>query len=195
MKRHEIINHLIKKNNYKSYLEIGLDEGNHHNDEKVNCELKHSVDPAENSRATFNMPSDLFFIGNKRKYDIIFIDGLHHCDQVIRDIDNSLQCLNEGGTIVVHDCNPTTEEMQIVPRMQGEWTGDVWKAILYFRSDRFLKIYTIDSDYGVGVIQKATEEDTNFNAFLIGKEDPYQCFSKHKKEILNLITVEEFLAL
>ena len=33
---------------------------------------------------------------NKETFDIIFIDGLHHYDQVIKDINNSLNILNKG---------------------------------------------------------------------------------------------------
>ena len=31
------------------------------------------------------------------KFDLIFIDGLHHADQVKRDFENSLRCLNDNG--------------------------------------------------------------------------------------------------
>ncbi len=187
MLRHEIINTFIKKHGYKTYLEIGLDEGNHRNDDKVICETKISVDPAEGSRATFNLTSDQFFKQNKQKFDIVFIDGLHHEDQVTRDIENSLHFLNEGGTIVCHDCNPTSEAMQAVPRIQGEWTGDVWKSICHFRNYKNLEVYVVDTDYGVGIIKT-------------GKQDPilienmtYSDFEANKKEWLNLISVKEFI--
>ena len=46
-----------------------------------------------------------------RKYDVIFIDGLHKSYQVKKDILNSLQFLNPKGYIVLHDCNPPTSWM------------------------------------------------------------------------------------
>ena len=62
------------------------------------------------------MTSDEFFEQNKEKFDIVFIDGLHHSEQVYKDILNSLNILNEDGTIICHDMNPTEEFRQIVPR-------------------------------------------------------------------------------
>ena len=69
--------------------------------------------------------------------------------QVIKDIENALKALTEKGTIVVHDCNPTSEAMQAVPRIQGEWTGDVWKAWQYIRAKYDnLSMCVLDTDYG-----------------------------------------------
>jgi len=36
------------------------------------------------------MASDAFFAANTSKFDLIFIDGLHTSDQVIKDIFNAL---------------------------------------------------------------------------------------------------------
>ena len=91
MKRHEIINLLITKNNYKSYLEIGLDNG--FNFSRIEINNKISVDPAlgqySHANPTYKLTSDDFFSQNKNRYDIIFIDGLHHSEQVYKDIKNS----------------------------------------------------------------------------------------------------------
>ena len=82
----------------------------------------------------------IFIISDKNnkdfKYDIIFIDGLHHDYQVIRDIENSLNHLSDNGVIVCHDCLPFSEVMQRQEECYGEWTGDVWKAIAKFRIER-----------------------------------------------------------
>ena len=52
------------------------------------------------------MTSDEFFSQNKETFDLIFIDGLHIHEQVLKDIDNSLNVLNENGVILLHDCLP-----------------------------------------------------------------------------------------
>jgi len=104
MKRTALINYLIRKTRAKSYLEIGVWNGA--NFQEISCPCKIGVDPDPDSPATLNITSDDFFAGNKGKFDLIFIDGLHHADQVERDIINSLAVLNEGGTIVCHDMNP-----------------------------------------------------------------------------------------
>ena len=70
------------------------------------------------------MPSDEFFANraaasDRTPYDLVFIDGLHVADQVERDIVNSLLNLAPAGTIVLHDCNPTTESARPTPTSTG----------------------------------------------------------------------------
>jgi predicted O-methyltransferase YrrM len=105
--RFDIINFLIKKIGAKRYLEIGVEDGDSIN--AIQCEKKHGVDPASKN-ATHRIESDEFFamLAPSVKYDVVFVDGLHVADQAERDIVNSLEHLNDGGYIVVHDCNPPT---------------------------------------------------------------------------------------
>lgn len=149
-----LINRMIAHQGYRSYLEIGLGKGEHFNG--VQCADKESVDPGDGTRAvaaTHRMTSDEFFARNRRRYDLIFIDGLHHCETVFRDICNALAALSPGGMVVCHDLNPATEEMQAVPRRAREWTGDCWKAWVRLRRERpTLPAVVADTDYGVGVI-------------------------------------------
>ena len=55
------------------------------------------VDPF--SGGNIRMKSDDFFLQNKQSFDCIFIDGLHEYDQVCKDLENSLNCVNEKGII------------------------------------------------------------------------------------------------
>ena len=130
MKRTDIINAFIQKYGYKSYLEVGTQDPTS-NFDLINAECKVSVDPFPRGEVTFIGTSDEYFesISEDVKYDIIFIDGLHHDDQVLKDIENSFNHLSENGTIICHDCLPTTEDMQARDDHGREWTGDVWKAI------------------------------------------------------------------
>lgn len=118
MTRTQIINNFIEKYNYKNYLEIGVQAGV--NFRKVKCKRKVGVDPDKKSAATIKKTSDDFFKDNQEKFDIIFIDGLHLQEQVIRDCINALKFLNEGGTIIWHDCLPTTEKMQVREMHNGQ---------------------------------------------------------------------------
>jgi|TARA_B100000315_G_scaffold131527_1_gene121072 hypothetical protein len=186
-----IINHLIARNHYKTYLEIGVRKG--YNFQEVNILEKTSVDPNPKCECNYVMTSDAFFqqLSEKNKYDVIFIDGLHLEEQVDRDISNSLYHLNKGGTIVVHDCNPPTKLHQIKDR--GEmviWNGTVWKSWVKLRRSRTdLEMRVVDVDWGVGIIRR-------------GKQVPYSCsdleansfdyFEKNRLELLNLINVDEF---
>lgn len=152
--RGDVINSIIRWSGFTSYLEIGLGSGE--NFAQIVCTEKVSVDPLRGATditiPDYVLTSDNFFKWNRRKFDVIFIDGLHHADQLERDLDNALATLNEGGVILCHDLNPGTEEMQMVPRQQGEWTGDCWIAWVKLRAKRpDLSIITIDSDYGVGI--------------------------------------------
>lgn len=186
--RTDVINYLIKANNYKKYLEIGvrsLDE----NFSKIIIEYKVGVDPDPSSLATLAVTSDEFFSVNKEQFDLIFIDGLHESSQAYRDIENSLLVLSEGGTIVIHDCLPETEMMQTLPRQVPAWTGDVWKAFVRIREDRTkLKMQVIDIDYGVGVISKS---DTAF-FFEAGDKLTYKNYLLYRDEWLNTITPSRF---
>lgn len=186
MKRYDIINKLIKENNYKSYLEIGTQLGQCLS--RIVCEYKVGVDPAPiniiegSCNEHYEVTSDMFFDINIEKFDIIFIDGLHHSDQVIIDINNSLDVLNENGCIVVHDSSPEKEEYTCVPeRHLPTWNGDTYKAILHFRQDPDLFIETYNTDQGCAVIRKGSQEP--LGDVVINWEN----FDKNRAEWLNLI--------
>ena len=159
MKHTEMINRIIQAREYSSYLEIGL--GTVKNFDAVTVDKKTGVDPNVPSRADiFSMTSDTFFQEimsvNHSTHDFIFIDGLHHSNQVLRDVRSSLLFLSEGGTIMVHDCNPPNKESQLVPRQTRVWTGDVWKAWVILRRNPDLETICISEDYGCGIIQRGS---------------------------------------
>lgn len=189
MKRTDIINREIQKNNYSSYLEIGVSSGD--NLRKVRCGYKVGVDPDPKSKGTtYYLTSDDFFKQNKEKFDIVFIDGLHEYEQVAKDIDNSIACLNEGGTIVLHDLNPHSDIIQRVPRESAEWTGDCWKAMLDYRLQFKSLAFTIDTDYGVGIIKP---DQTPFKEEIEGGEYTWENLIKYRVEWLGLIRVKDYL--
>lgn len=161
----DIINSLITRYGYKSYLEIGLDTGA--NFRRINLDNKYSVDPYYHDNndtirsdsqipdcLTWRMTSDEMFetVAKDMSFDIVFIDWMHTEEQVAKDIVNSLKHLNKGGKIVVHDCLPASYEAQLVPRIQGEWNGDVWKAVAML-PELSIDFSVVDTDYGCGVIE------------------------------------------
>ena len=148
--RWDLIEYLINKYKYSDYLEIGCDQDQLFS--KVKIKNKTGVDPTNggNIRKT----SDEFFKENKKKFDIIFIDGLHTYNQVKKDILNSINCLKDEGIVLVHDCMPDSLSKQAVPRYRMSWNGDVWKAIVDLRQNENLEIYTCKIDQGIGVIKK-----------------------------------------
>ena len=201
MMRYDIIRHLIEKRGYKSYLEIGV-LGNETYNSLPTLDVKHSVDP--NGQAVFDVTSDEFFASHcKQSYDIIFIDGLHLAEQAAKDIENSLTHLNEGGIIVVHDCLPGHEWEQLREGLSGKpWTGDVWKAFADIRHTRIaLKMCVIDTDYGCGLIERDyepfvdSEWSRRFHSRVLKPDSgwTWDFFWKYRDELMNVITVEEFL--
>lgn len=192
MKRTDIINALIQKYGYKSYLEVGTQDPTS-NFDKVNAECKVSIDPFPRGEVTFVGTSDEYFesISDDVKFDIIFIDGLHHNDQVLKDIENSLNHLNNNGIIVAHDCLPTTEDMQARDDHGREWTGDVWKAIAELRIERIdLDIKVVDTDYGCGIIRRGTNIPYQPNSV---NYKTYSYYVDNKHSMLNIISPEEFI--
>ena len=192
MRRSEIINNLIREYGYTSYLEVGTENPNN-NFNLINIKHKVSVDPDPKGEITFLGTSDDYFDSIKdtdTMYDIIFIDGLHHDDQVDKDIENSLRHLNPNGTIVCHDCLPFNEKMQRKGYVFGEeWTGDVWRSIAKLRIDRDdLEIRTIDTDFGCGIIRRG--ENVKYNAS--HDELTYGYYSKNRNHLMNVISVDEF---
>ncbi|QEM05988.1 glycosyltransferase [Mucilaginibacter rubeus] len=123
--RSQLINLLIQKFSYTSYLEIGTSNPTQ-NFDLVQCPNKTAVDPEPLREDIIGLTSDAFFenLPAEKKFDLIFIDGLHHADQVTRDIDNAITHLAKNGSIVCHDMLPETEEMQMVPRISARWMGD-----------------------------------------------------------------------
>ena len=163
MNRWDIINHYIQKYNFKTFLEIGHANGEGFNN--VVCEVKESIDPDASCNATYQITSDEFFKQYDKKYDIIFIDGLHECSQVDRDIKNSLKHLNKAGVIVMHDCHPDSEACQrkdFVSHQNGEnWTGDTWKAYVKNRAELPYEMYVWDNDCGCEIIDTNVNKITN----------------------------------
>ena len=203
--RELLIQKVINKSNAQSYLEIGI--GNGAVFSRMVCSKKVCVDPCKsdgsatsNVRPTFEMTSDEFFEQNEDTYDVVFVDGLHERDAVYRDINNSLKFLNDGGYIICHDMNPYTKESQIVPRMQGFWHGDCWKAWVKLRRSNpdlnmcvvplhgvdFRGVPVMDS---LGVIQKGSQKLLDVQ----GKDLTYENLDQNRQEWLNIIPEEKFL--
>jgi hypothetical protein len=196
MQRHEIINRIIKSKGYKNYLEIGVRDGECF--KLIECPNKTGVDPNPTSSDTTHiMTSDDYFSSFVRdeKFDIIFIDGLHIDHQVDKDIVNSLDCLKEGGTIVLHDCNPPTEYHALeypvfTPPANGAWNGTVYLSIIkvrLYRKDLILK--TVDSDWGVGILTRG--ESKTLDSFPDNSLN-WDFFDENRKDILNIIDTETF---
>ena len=171
------------------YLEIGVSRGQAF--QRISADVKIAVDPAFNltdrtreladaqARVThyFEMTSDAFFENEtallaQHPIDVALIDGLHTFEQVVRDVEYTVDHLSDDGVIFLHDCNPPFElagrraeswddfmAQQSGLLKIGVWNGDVWKAIVALRSTRpDLIVGVLKCDQGVGFVRKGTPD-------------------------------------
>lgn len=192
MYRFDIINYLAKKINAIDYLEIGVYKG--YSFERVNIINKDGVDPEGQSEHTnFRITSDKFFdyIKPDKLYDIIFIDGLHLYEQSLKDFNNSLLHLKPNGYVVFHDTSPPTEKHATEEWILDAWNGTVYKTIVKLRSERDdLNIFTVDTDWGVTVVCRGEQTPLNLD---LNECLNFEYFDKNRKELLNLITIKDFV--
>jgi len=183
MWRWEVLDYIAKRFNYQKYLEIGVDQ----NHTFKFLDIGHMVGVDPNINTTHRMTSDAFFKKNKETFDLVFIDGLHERDQVLRDVENSLKILEPGGTIVCHDCNPR-EKFRLGPM----WSGNVWEAIVHLMASRSdLEIWTIDEDTGMTVIRPGHRDPLRLMKFGL-LDMTFEFLDRHRRELLNLVSFEEF---
>lgn len=198
MTRVDVLNALIGKYKYVTYLEIGVQAGTSFKEVKI--PLKTGVDPDPKcrsldavNRSIYIQTSDAFFeliqhSAIQPRWDLIFIDGMHTYEQALRDINNALRHLNPNGSIVVHDLNPPdADAANPVPNIgkSGGWCGDVWRAWMALRMTRDdLTMYTVDCDWGVGVIRRGTQQLY---------QPGYAYLEQYRQFILELKSPEEFL--
>ena len=211
MERFDVINKFIETRGFETYLEVGVNK--HDCFDRVKALVKDSVDPDPEAEPTYLMTSDDFWRSSDTKYDIIFIDGLHHGDQVYRDILGALNHLaRPDSVIVLHDCNPISS---VVGRhdlaegnvsFEGDWNGDVWTGFTYYRLTSEFDCYTVDTDQGCGVIDISKRNQLVLSMIpenvkriyrTIDARDvcflSYQLLFLYRRELLGLIDVDKFL--
>ena len=162
--RHMIVNECLIKEQKESYLEIGVETG--YTYLKVQAKRKIGVDPDPKTKdnTIILKTSDDFFKENNEMFDVIFIDGMHQIEYVLRDFNNSCKCLNKNGIILIDDVLPGTEEEQYkipknpkyennILKYTSPWTGDVWKFVFYLllhhKDSITYELYTHENYRGV----------------------------------------------
>lgn len=130
MNRIELIQSLINKASFTTYLEIGTQSGDSFL--PIVCSNKIAIDPdfgikpfkkflwnfknpVNKKNRYFEMTSDDFFAKIEsdktvlQSIDISLVDGMHLFAYSLRDVLNCLKHLSKGGIIIMHDCLPPTE--------------------------------------------------------------------------------------
>jgi hypothetical protein len=145
------INRVARHTGAQSYLEIGVCRGATFN--RVSINRKVGVDPnfrfnVEDSRKEgaelHLLTSDQYFteVGGSKKFDIIFLDGLHQFHQTFRDFCNSLVCAHERTVWLIDDVFPVDvysslpiqrESIRFRRRERNDsnpaWHGDIYKLV------------------------------------------------------------------
>lgn len=141
----------------RRYLDIGLAKGETFQRLIPYCMEMRGVDPVlppmgalDLKCRLFGMTSDQYFKENPdEQYDLVFIDGFHEHQQLLRDVRHSLDRLLTSGVIMAHDSFPPSPALTDAANC-----GDAYKAIIDLRGDRSLEAYTIPVTYGLTLIGK-----------------------------------------
>jgi hypothetical protein len=197
--RTNIINTIINNYGCNNYLEIGVRDSRENYD-LINCKNKDGVDPAPVTLVNFKMTSDEFFLNHvgDKKYDIVFVDGLHTAEQVYVDVINSIKYLNQGGFIVMHDCNPPTEyhirSYEDYLRTRGQWNGTVFNGFIKLKQElKDWNCFVIDEDFGCGVLTQQKLGKDFMPLETVGNNITWDYFEKYRNTLLDLISYEDFL--
>ena len=150
--RQAFVNKCLNKFDNPTYLEIGVSYNELFNSIPLKLSNKYGVDPKMGGN--FRMNSDEFFFKYPNiKFDVVFIDGLHHYEQVQKDTINSIKHLNKKGIILIHDILPRNKFEEFVPRKQLVWSGDVWKVAVELTNNRNCKFKIVNIDHGIGILK------------------------------------------
>lgn len=146
------INQLLTGLGFSRYLEIGVNRGETFRLVEAGCKV--GVDPqflfptgeieSETVRCA-EMTSDAYFAGlpADETFDLIFIDGLHVFEQVVRDFSNAVLHTHARSVILLDDTQPS-DIFSSLPNLQEsvalravfntlsqDWHGDVFKMVYY----------------------------------------------------------------
>jgi len=83
------------------------------------------------------------------KFGLIFIDGDHSEEQVMMDVSNSLEHLEDGGLIVLHDTLPPT-----IDHTDALWCGTAYRAAIRLRQRKDLEVYTFPVTFGLTLVSR-----------------------------------------
>ena len=151
------------KNKIKDILEIGSYEGrsaifflNYFTNSKISCvdtwqgsdehnktfmnkieeNFNYNLEKYANRSIKYKNTSDKFFENNRKSFDLIYIDGSHHSDQVLKDAENSKKNLNKNGYLLFDDYN-----FRYAGYKQNENVLNAVNKFIDMNSSSFKKIY------------------------------------------------------
>ena len=178
MLRHEFIQRFVDMTPNARYLEVGVSTGETFT--RIKAGRKTGVDPvyafdhkadaeADDTAHYEVLTSDAFFQKTiergVKKFDVVFLDGLHTFEQILKDLLAAVQVVEESGIIVIDDVIPSdyTASVGDVPTMfalrraagsaDASWMGDVYKIVWFVETYMpFFNYATIKENHGQMVL-------------------------------------------
>jgi len=170
------INRFLRAFGGERYLEIGIEFGR--TLEAVHATTVIGVDPAHWINAVrlpahiqiSSLPSDGYFEGlasgheaGLKRFDLIFVDGLHTFKQSYRDVINSFNVLDDDGMVIVDDTIPSNSfaalpDKRLAKQLRREhgvnstdWMGDVYRTVLAVaRFHPSIEMVTVEDEHHRG---------------------------------------------
>jgi hypothetical protein len=136
-------------------------------------------------------------------YDIVLVDPFHSYDCSMLDLLGAFCLVRAGGAIIVHDCNPDDPALVSSEFQPGNWCGAPYETLADFVQPRqHLRAYTVDCDYGCGVIFKpeggSPAKDALaldwFAAKLDNAAERFAFFQRRRVDLVGLIDSAGFAA-
>ena len=187
--RSEVVNEMTSLFPNPRYLEIGVANGETFL--AVKADYKVAVDPRFNLDISslgpetldcqfIEVTSDEYFAARSKrdkKFHVIYLDGLHTFEQILRDFTNALLFLEDDGIIVIDDVAPTSYaaglpdegDAVLIKKATNDsdnsWMGDVYKLV-YFIDTFFpsMHLRTVSDNHGQSVVWRSVSASRAFKA-------------------------------
>lgn len=178
--RNDVVQTFLNMYENPSYLEVGVSEGvTFHSlkaGKKVAVDPDFKIDPSrrEHNSEYNEITSDEFFLqsaNGSREFDVIYLDGLHIFEQTLRDLNNALTVLKDGGIVVIDDVRPNNYQASLpnpaladavrraLRSEDRSWMGDVYRLVFFI--DSFFPLYsyaTVSENHGQLVMWNGRRE-------------------------------------
>ena len=219
MDKSDIVNRLNRKHGFRRYLEIStLETGRDFAKvDAARLDVKHRLayrwpdHHSDGAPVTFSTPGPSSYhlvkelIAAGQPYDSIFVDPYHSYAYSLVDLSGAFALLRPGGVMVVHDCGPTDPEILCPHYKEGLWCGVTYAAFIDFTlGRRELSYYTVDCDFGCGVIYKLSSPmlhpagdawaqlSAAWGLACNDDDTRLQFYLENRTALLNLVSAEEF---
>lgn len=178
--RARVVNRLLALYDEPRYLEVGVCSGRTF--DRARAAAKVAVDPVfefDHEAPERDVPgveyhpvtSDHYFgtvVDPDRRFDVVYLDGLHTVEQTLRDVTNALHHLQPQGVILIDDVRPSSHLAAIPDRQRffevrnrlgltaQDWMGDVFRVVLAIETFfQHLSYATVAENHGQTVVWRA----------------------------------------